>query len=138
MPVYLFVSGHSAPHMPSSRPPASHLSDSEFIEELCSLGGTPEELLQDSEFLQLMIPLLRADFTLCDAYKYDHEKTLNCPISAFGGLQDPEVPHDGISAWRVQTSGCFRLHFFEGDHFFIQKEQAALLQALSQDLLSVL
>lgn len=138
MPVCLFVSGHSAPQIPDPDPPTYHLPDSEFIEELRRLEGTSEELLQNTEFLQLLMPLLRADFTLCDTYKYVHGKALNCPISAFGGLQDPDVPQDGISAWRVQTSGLFRLRFFEGDHFFIQKQQATLLHALSQDLLNVL
>ncbi len=138
LPVYLFVSGHSAPQIPDPDPPTSHLSDSEFIEELRSLGGTPEELLQNTEFLAVLMPLLRNDFVLCDTYKYIHGKALNCPISAFGGLQDPEVTCDGISAWRVQTSGFFRLRFFKGGHFFLHKEQAALLQALSQDLLTVL
>jgi medium-chain acyl-[acyl-carrier-protein] hydrolase len=138
MPIYLFVSGHAAPQIPDPDPPTYHLPDSEFIEELRRLEGTPEELLQNTEFLQLLIPLLRADFALCDTYKYIHGKALNCPISAFGGLQDPETPHDGISAWQIQTSGLFQSRFFEGDHFFIQKQQTALLQALSQDLLNVL
>lgn len=138
LPVYLFVSGHSAPQIPDPNPPAYHLSDSAFIEELRRLEGTPEELLQNTEFLQLLMPLLRADFALCDTYKYIHGKALNCPISAFGGLQDPEVPQDGISAWCIQTSGLFQLRFFEGDHFFLHKKQNALLQALSQDLFSLL
>lgn len=138
MPVCLFVSGHSAPQIPDPDPPTYHLPDPEFLEKLRCLEGTPEELLRNTEFLQLFLPLLRGDFALCDTYKYIHGKTLNCPISAFGGLQDPKVPHDGMSAWRVQTSGRFRLYFFEGRHFFLQTQQAALLQALSQDLLSVL
>jgi surfactin synthase thioesterase subunit len=39
-------------------------------------------------------------------------------------------------AWREQTSGPFKVRFFPGNHFFLQKEQASLLQALSLDLLS--
>jgi medium-chain acyl-[acyl-carrier-protein] hydrolase len=138
MPIYLFVSGHSAPQIPDPDPPTYHLPDSGFIEELRRLAGTSEEILQNTEFLQLLMPLLRADFALCDTYKYVHGKALNCPISAFGGLQDAGVTHDGMNAWCIQTSGLFQLRFFAGDHFFIQKEQAALLQALSQDLFSVL
>jgi medium-chain acyl-[acyl-carrier-protein] hydrolase len=137
-PIYLFVSGHPAPQIPDPDPPTYHLPDSEFIEALRRLAGTPEELLQNTEFLQLIMPLLRADFALCDTYTYIHGEALDCPISAFGGLQDSEVSHDGIRAWHRQTSGHFQLRFFEGDHFFLYKEQAALLQAISQDLLSIL
>jgi medium-chain acyl-[acyl-carrier-protein] hydrolase len=145
MPVYLFVSGHSAPQMldPDSEPPIYQLSEPEFIEKLRHLNGTSEALLQNAEFLQLLIPLLRADFALCDTYKYIHAKPLPLSISAFAGLQDPEVTHDGVSAWCLQTSRPnaatnFRLRFFEGDHFFIHKEQATLLQAISQDLFDIL
>jgi medium-chain acyl-[acyl-carrier-protein] hydrolase len=138
MPVYLFVSGHSAPQMPDPDPPICRLPEPEFIEELRRLGGTSEELLQNAEFLQLLLPLLRADFTLCDTYTYIDEKPLPMPISAFGGLQDPRGPHERVHAWRMQTSELFQLRSFEGDHFFIQKEWAALLQAISQDLLKAL
>ena len=142
-PVYLFVSGRSAPQLPDPDPPSYHLPEPEFIEKLRQLQGTPEELLQNTEFLHLLIPLLRADFTLCETYKYIHGEPLKFPISAFGGLQDSEAPHDAISAWREQASGPkesknFRLRFFEGDHFFLYKQQAALLQAISQDLFNTM
>ncbi len=138
MLVHLFVSGYSAPQIPDPDPPTCHMPESEFIEELRRLKGTAEDLLQNAEFMQLIIPLLRADFSLCDTYKYIYEEPLSIPISAFGGLQDPKTSFDVVSAWRMQTTGRFQLRFLEGDHFFLQKQQAALLQALSQDLLSVL
>lgn len=143
MPVYLFVSGHSAPQIPDPNSPTYHLPELEFIKELRHLNGMSEELLQNAEFLQVLMPLLRADFVLCDTYKYIHKKPLPLPISAFAGLQDPKVTHDSMSAWHMQTSGPnasanFRLRFFEGDHFFIHKEGVALLQAISQDLFDVL
>src|SRR6266480_2306887 len=83
MPVHLFVSGHSAPQIPDPNPPSYHLPEPEFIEELRHLRGTSEELLQNAEFLQLLIPLLRADFALCETYKYIHDKPLPFAISAF-------------------------------------------------------
>lgn len=143
MPVYLFVSGYSAPQIPDPNVPTYHLPESEFIKELRRLNGMSEELLQHTEFLQALMPLLRADFTLCTTYEYIHSEPLSLPISAFAGLQDPEVTRESMNAWGMQTSGPhasprFRLRYFEGDHFFIHKEQIALLQAISQDLFDVL
>ncbi len=143
LPVSLFVSGHCAPQLPDADPPTYNLPEPAFVEALRSLKGTPEEILQNAEFLQLLLPLLRADFALCETYHYIHGTPLPIPISAFGGLQDPTVPHDGISAWHVQTSqpkktNNFRLRFFEGEHFFLHKQQVALLQALSEDLIDAL
>ena len=66
------------------------------------------------------------------------EESLNCPTTAFGGLQDSEVSHDDLAAWRDQTRGSFTLQMFPGDHFFLQGTRALLLHAISQDLLRIL
>ncbi|GHO57943.1 thioesterase [Ktedonobacter robiniae] len=135
-PVHLFVSGHRAPHLPDPRPPVHHLSDLQLIETLRQLNGTPEAVLNNSELLQLLLPLLRADFTLCETYAYRSELPLTCPISAFGGLDDSEVSREAIMAWREQTQGSFQARFFMGDHFYLHKEQANLLAAILAGLQS--
>jgi len=135
-PVRLLVSGHRAPQLPALRSPIHHVSDLQFVEELRHFNGTPEAVLQHAELLQLLLPLLRADFALCETYAYTQEQLLTCPISAFGGLQDEDVPHSSLQAWCEQTSGAFKVRFFAGDHFFLYPEQANLLAALSQDLLN--
>lgn len=132
--VHLFVSGHRAPQEPDQDPPTYHLPEPEFLEELRRLKGTPEEVLQNPELLHLLLPLLRADFSLCETYCYIYERPLSCPISAFGGLQDAEVPTATVPSWQKQTGGSFRLRFFAGDHFFLHREQAALIHAISLDL----
>lgn len=134
-PLALFMSGHRAPQLPDSDSPTHHLPEPEFIEELRRLQGTPEEFLQNEELLRLMLPLLRADFALCETYVYQPEEPLTCSICAFGGRQDTEAPSATIAAWREQTRGAFKQRFFAGSHFFLHKEQRSLLQVLSQDLL---
>jgi medium-chain acyl-[acyl-carrier-protein] hydrolase len=135
-PLHLFVSGHRAPQLPDPDPPMHHLPEPEFIEELRRLQGTPEEVLRNKELLRLLLPLLRADFSLCEMYLYQQEKPLSCPVTAFGGLQDEDVSRDSLALWREQTRGAFKLRFFMGGHFFLEKEQASLLSVLSQTLLS--
>jgi medium-chain acyl-[acyl-carrier-protein] hydrolase len=135
-PVHLFVAGHTAPQLPDPDPPTYHLPEQEFIEELRRLKGTPEEVLKNEELLHMLLPLLRADFALCQTYSYAREQSLTCPISAFGGLQDADVSRESLGAWSEQTSGPFKMRIFPGDHFFLQKEWVSLLQALSLDLLT--
>src|SRR5260370_14568004 len=113
MPVYLFVSGHSAPQIPDPDPPTYHLPEPEFIEKLRQLKGMSEQLLQNEEFLQLLLPLLRADFALSDTYEYINDKHLPIPISTFPRLQYPQILHDRKSALCMQTSGLFRLRFYQ-------------------------
>lgn len=133
-PVHLFVSGRRAPQVPDPDPPIHTLPDSEFLAELRRLNGTPEAVLQNDELMQLLLPILRADFAVLETYDYTLQPLLNCPITAFGGLQDPEVCCEELEAWREQTRAAFSLHMFPGDHFFLHTAQSLLLQSLSQTL----
>ena len=133
-PVHLFVSGRRAPQIPDSDSPIHTLPDAEFLKELRHLNGTPEAVLANEELMQLLLPTLRADFAVLETYTYQTESPLNCPITAFGGLQDPEVSCEMLEAWQEQTSATFSLQMFFGDHFFIHTAQSLLLQSLNQSL----
>ena len=133
-PIHLFVSAHRAPQLPDPDPPIYNLPDSEFLEELRDLEGTPQEVLENAELMQLLLPTLRADFTVVDTYTYTAEPPLDCPITAFGGLQDREVNYEELEAWRSQTIAGFSLHMLRGNHFFIHSAQSELLKYLFQSL----
>jgi medium-chain acyl-[acyl-carrier-protein] hydrolase len=133
-PVRLFISADRAPQIPNRDPPVHSLPEGEFLLELNRLKGTPREVLEDEELRQIMLPLLRADFAVYETYRYLTEPPLNCPISAFGGLQDERIIRGDLEAWRDQTCASFSLRMFPGDHFFLNTTQPALLQALAQEL----
>ena len=133
-PVRLFVSADRAPQIPNRDPPVHSLPEGEFLLELNRLKGTPREVLEDEELRQIMLLLLRADFAVYETYRYLTEPPLNCPISAFGGLQDERIIRGDLEAWRDQTCASFSLRMFPGDHFFLNTTQPALLQALAQEL----
>lgn len=133
-PVRLFVAGHCAPQIPRSDPPIRHLPDSEFKEELQRFGGTPDAVLQHPELMDLLLPLLRADFSVVETYVYSPQEPLDCSISAFGGLHDTDVSRDDLERWREQTRGSFTIRMFPGNHFFLHSAQHLLVRALSQDL----
>ena len=133
-PERLFVSGRRAPQVPSQEPPTYNLTDDEFTEELRRLNGTPPEVLEHPELMQLMLEILRADFTLTETYAYSPGPPLRCPFSVFGGLRDEEVPREHLEAWCELTSGGCSLRMFEGDHFFIQTNEANVLRTIKEHL----
>src|SRR5437660_1493899 len=63
-PLQLFLSAQRAPQLPDPEPPTHALPDNEFIEELRTLTGTPTELLQNAEVLEIILPVLRPAFAL--------------------------------------------------------------------------
>ena len=129
-PSHLFVSGGPAPHLPDSER-ISDLHDDEFLKRVCRFNGTPPEVLNHPELMQLMVPALRADFSLRDRYVYREEPPLSCPITAFGGMSDTHVDGLMLRAWRQHTRERFQLWLFQGDHFFVRSAQAPLLETLS-------
>jgi medium-chain acyl-[acyl-carrier-protein] hydrolase len=134
IPARLFISGRRAPQIPDDEPPTYNLPEPEFIEELRRLNGTPREILEHPELMQLILPLLRADFAVCQTYIYKPEPPLSCPISVFGGLQDHPVTRDDVEAWREQTTAAFSLRMFPGDHFFLQTSAPIFLRTLAGEL----
>lgn len=133
-PLHLFVAGRTAPQVVIDKPHTYHLPDAEFLESLKDLNGTPKELMANAELMQLMIPLLRADFEVCQTYSYVPGPRLDCPMTVYGGTQDEHVSLEDYEAWQAQTTGPFKLKMFEGDHFFIHSHQQQLLQTLADEL----
>ena len=133
-PARLFVSGRRAPQLPRADPPTHELPEAEFTEELRRLNGTPQEVLNNTELMKLMIPLLRADFSVTATYRYTPEPPLECPITAYGGLADEDAGREQLEPWREQTAAEFTLRVLPGDHFFLHSQQPLLLRTLAQEL----
>jgi medium-chain acyl-[acyl-carrier-protein] hydrolase len=69
-PLRLFLSGRSAPNIASREAPIFNLPEEAFIAEIRKFNGTPKELLDHSEAMELFIPVLRADLEMLDTYEY--------------------------------------------------------------------
>lgn len=134
LPVHLLVSGRGAPQMPDMVPPIHHLPDDGFIDGLRRLDGTPEEVLQIPELMELLLPTLRADFAVSETYIYTPDKPLDCPISAFGGQDDQFAAYPELAGWKQQTNRAFNLHMFPGNHFFLHSSRVEVIRTVARDL----
>lgn len=136
-PRCLLISARSAPHLPRARPPIHHLPEAQFIEELRSLNGTPDDVLASSELMQLVMPLLRADFQLAETYEHVPMPKLDCRVVAYGGADDCETSPEALAAWGEVTAAgrAVELTMFRGDHFYINTQRSALLGAIGKELL---
>ncbi|MDJ0795572.1 MAG: thioesterase II family protein [Calothrix sp. MO_167.B12] len=133
-PAHLFVSASRAPQIPSPKSPIHALPDIEFKQELGRLNGTPASVLENAELMELLTPIIRADFAVLETYVYAQKPLLECPITAFGGLEDQEVNLQELEGWRWQTTNSFQVQMFSGNHFFIHSVQSLLLDNLGKYL----
>lgn len=137
MPQHLYISGRRAPHIIDRDPPLYHLPDAELLYELRQLNGTPKEVLEHPELMAMMLPLLRADFSVAETYVCEPEPPLDIPVTVFGGLADKDVTRADLEAWQEHSTGSFKLRMLAGDHFFLNTSQAVLLRLLSSELNSL-
>ena len=135
LPGHLFVSACPAPQrsVPHGRP-IHTLPKAAFLAELKRRNGIPAEVLAQPELLDLLLPMLRADFTVNETAVYSSEPPLECPITAFGGIEDPLVSREALASWEEQAAGPFQISFFAGDHFFLRTAETQLLQAVEMAL----
>jgi len=127
-PQLLMVSGCRGPQRRDPDPPIYDLPEADFVEEIRKLNGTPEAVLENQELLQLLIPVLRADFQVCETYEYLQDKPLSCPMAAFGGTEDADVSHEDVAAWSDETTASFTQRMFPGNHFYLLDQPAPLIQ----------
>jgi medium-chain acyl-[acyl-carrier-protein] hydrolase len=134
MPHRLFLSGSAPPQIRESRN-LHHLPDEEFIQRLAEhYRGLPEGIFDHPEMRDMMLPILRADFSVLETYEYRKETALDCPCSVFGGTDDPAVSTGILGLWQEQTSRPLSVRLFPGDHFFIKNARSDLLKAILSDL----
>lgn len=127
---HLIVSAYRGPHLPQTKKSIHLLNDEEFKGELRRMNGTPREVLENPELMELVLPTVRADFKLCESYIYKSRSPLSCSITAIAGSQDPDYPAPIVSQWSTHTTRKFELITIPGDHFFIHTASEQLLQTL--------
>lgn len=140
LPRHLFVSGRRPPHWPNPDPLLHPLTDADFVAEIQRrYGGIPPEVAAHEELLELLLPSLRADIRALETHQPPSTRApLDCPISVFGGSDDPLTPREHLEGWRSETRGPFRVRVFPGDHFYLQPQGDALLADLTVALAPML
>jgi medium-chain acyl-[acyl-carrier-protein] hydrolase len=133
-PARLLLSAYRAPHLAAPHPPMHALPDAQFLRAISRLHGVPAEVQADAELMRQLLPVVRADVTVCETHAYGAEAPLACPISVFGGLDDPTATPGMLAAWRVHTRAGCAVRMLPGDHFFLQSGHQPLLRAIADDL----
>jgi medium-chain acyl-[acyl-carrier-protein] hydrolase len=133
-PKHLIISGTKAPQVQLKRAPIHHLPDSELTEKIREYNGIPSYILEDKELMAIFLPIIRSDFCISEAYKYNSEEPLTCPITALGGLSDDTFDSRDLLKWQEQTSSSFEHELLPGDHFFIKSSYQEVINIVNKVL----
>lgn len=133
-PLHLFISGCKAPHLLKNKE-RYLLPKQAFIEMIKELDGTPKEIVENQELMDLLVPMLRADFQLIETYTYlEKQKQLSLPITLMGGTEDPEVGMEDLEAWKSVIEGPCKLQLFQGGHFFLKDSEKEFFDFINTEI----
>lgn len=135
MPKHIFFSGYRAPSIPRKEKQIYLLPDEEFIKEVIELGGTPQEVVDNEELLQLFTPILRNDFKMLEKYLYKEKKEkIQCDVSILNGKED-DITLEELLAWKNHGDKGFKVYNFEGNHFFINTNVENITKVINTTLI---
>jgi surfactin synthase thioesterase subunit len=137
LPLALQLAACRAPQLLAQNAPIYALDDDGFLDAVRRFGGMPDAVLGEPELLQLVLPVLRADFEVLGTYRHVAAAPLPVPMTLYGGTQDPHAPRAELAAWRQHTAAEFSLRLFPGSHFFINEVRSQFLRTVAADLASI-
>ncbi|AVZ73597.1 hypothetical protein SLUN_16870 [Streptomyces lunaelactis] len=111
------------------------MDDERLLAELTEIGGLSPDLGAEEEFLELFLPVIRAELHASETYlRPDAYDRLRCPIFLYHGNEDAAIPSSSARAWRDETDD-FSWRSLEAAHFLTGPDGKDLwYEALREDL----
>lgn len=136
-PVHLFITGAQGPNALSNEEKKTYLLPrEEFMKEITDMDGIPDELLVHKELLDYIEPILRADFTITDTYRYRQTDKLNIPITVITGTEEG-LKEEDIVTWKDETTEEADFYQMNGKHFFIAQNAEEIMSIISTKIMAV-
>jgi surfactin synthase thioesterase subunit len=135
---HLVVSGHLPAHLIELKPVrtnVSRMSDGDLRGYLAEQGGTGPDVLDNPELMAILLPLLRADLTVCESYRWTPRPPLPMPVTALGGDADPNVAPELLVRWSELTIGGFGMRILPGGHHYLYADVGAMTAVVAGVLL---
>ena len=133
LPTCLFLSASEPSHRVWTRP-CHNLPSAMFREYLFRLGGTPREVLEEEELMNLIEPVIRADYAILETWAPKPVRSFRVPVMAFAGNEDRIVPCDIVRQWEDFSTHSFNMKVLPGNHFYIHSEEKRLLSYIFEIL----
>jgi medium-chain acyl-[acyl-carrier-protein] hydrolase len=133
-PGRLILSAYRAPQLRRVGRVMHTLPDAQLVQALKAYDGLPPQVLANEDIMAMLLPTVRADFSILENYRFSPGPALAAPIDALCGDRDRLAMPADLAGWRDHTGGSFSLTSFPGGHFFLRDSEAAVLEQLQRNL----
>ncbi len=130
-PKFVFFTGSEGPATRKHEKIRYKLPDPELIEELRSLGGVSQEVLNEPQILEFFLPIIRADFQVIETYEYVPARPMDIPFSIAIGTQE-NVTVEEARSWQKETRRPVEVMQFHGQHFFIFDHTHRIMKLIAE------
>jgi pyochelin biosynthesis protein PchC len=130
-PVALVCAASESPDAPPESELADDVSPDALTARLSAWGGTAPELLDDTDYLTEMVPVLRGDLAMMARREHGTPAPLDLPVHVHLGAEDGTVDAERAeTGWAAQTTAGHHVRTFPGGHFFVRESVDEVLAAL--------
>ncbi|MBW4617158.1 MAG: acyltransferase domain-containing protein [Desmonostoc vinosum HA7617-LM4] len=136
-PQYLFLGSAQAISDISFLKRIKNCSQNQILNYLVEISEIPEAIYNDKSLFEELMEIFKADLQLLQSYDYKEQEPLDCPIYAFGGVDDASLSEKQLSLWSHHTQNTFKLQMLPGKHMFLNNSQKSLLDIISQEILKI-
>lgn len=106
--------------------------DEKFIEELSLLGGLQKEILENKEFLDYFLGIMKNDIIIFDKYEFiEKESKIKSDTVILTGSEDAPKG-DNVIPWSDLTNDSPKFVELKGNHFFLFKEGLNYMNLFSE------
>lgn len=134
-PSHVFFAAKEPPHYKTTEHSNYLLSDDKFIDTILKKGGTPLELFEDDDFIEFLLPTMRADYEMLDKYIYNSGHiTINSDMTVLNGLNDTVIDNSNMHEWERYGAYNFDKIDFDEGHFFIHTNTKKIVNEINQKL----
>ncbi|MFL6137349.1 MAG: thioesterase II family protein [Frankiaceae bacterium] len=113
---------------------ASGLSDEEFLARVREFAGYAHPALEHPELREMLLPTLRADVEMHEAYLAPSDRPLDAPITSIRGVDDELVTPEQAAEWAVATTRGCRLVDLPGNHMYFVDSPVELVALMAEVL----
>lgn len=133
-PERLLIGAYRSPERKSPHSQLHALADADLIKGLGRYGNTSQPAIDSPELMALLLPMLRADFSLVETYVYRERAPLDRPIVVYYGSNDQMIEPTEMDGWRTKSSADVHLHPVDAGHLFHLTHEAQLLALIGAEL----
>lgn len=129
LPVHVFL---CAADIPNQQPEEIvDISDQALHDELADFGGTSTEILENKEFMEMLLPIYRADIIAEKNYVLPYEQLFRCEGTVIIGKE--EIKEDShFYEWQRYFVRPIRFFDINSGHFFIQEDPDAFSTVINE------